>query len=64
METNWKLSMNKEFKELLNDVWKEGWNPGEWREAIIVPIYKNGDEEKMENYRGICYIRRTKYLQQ
>jgi len=28
--------------------------PEEWKETIIVPIYKNGDRDGCENYRGIA----------
>ena len=26
--------------------------PEEWKETIIVPIHKNGDRDRYENYRG------------
>jgi hypothetical protein len=26
----------------------------EWKEIIIVPIYKKGDRDRCENYRGIA----------
>jgi len=28
--------------------------PEEWKETIIVPIYKKGDRYRCENYRGIA----------
>ena len=28
--------------------------PEEWKETIIVPIYKKGDRDRCENYRGIA----------
>ncbi|XP_039309944.1 golgin subfamily A member 6-like protein 1 [Solenopsis invicta] len=41
---------------LIQQVWKEGEMPEEWRRSIIVPLYKKGDQEKMESYRGILLL--------
>ena len=30
--------------------------PAEWKESIIVPIYKNGDETYCSDYRGISLM--------
>ena len=40
--------------ELVRQTGKEGRIPEEWNETIIVPIYKKGDRDKCENYRGIA----------
>lgn len=37
-------------------VWKEGQLPTDWKKSIIVPLYKRGDQEKVENYRGISLL--------
>ncbi len=37
-------------------IWETGEIPTEWQEAIIVPIYKAGDYNKAENYRGISLL--------
>jgi len=46
------------LKEILTIrmVWKEGNIPEDWRKSIIVPLYKKGDKEKSENYRGILLL--------
>ena len=38
---------------MLVTCWKEEFVPEEWTEGIIVPLYKEGDESEVGNYRGI-----------
>jgi len=38
---------------LVRLLWEEDRIPEEWKETIRVPIYKKGDRDKHENYRGI-----------
>ena len=45
--------MNKIYI-LVRHIWKEERIPEEWNKTIIVPIYKKGDRERCENYRGIA----------
>lgn len=33
--------------------WKKGITPKDWKMSVIVPIFKKGNKEKAENYRGI-----------
>ena len=40
--------------ELVRQIWEEEKIPEEWKETIIVPIYKKGDRDRCENYRGIA----------
>jgi len=40
--------------ELVRQIWEEERIPEEWKETIIVPIYKKRDRDKCENYRGIA----------
>ena len=41
------------INELVRQIWEEERIPEEWKETIIVPIYKKGDRNRCENYRGI-----------
>ena len=52
-----KYGGNKPFNriyELVRKIWKEEKIPEEWNETIIVPIYKKGDRDRCEIYRGIA----------
>ena len=39
--------------KVFNMVWREGVAPGDWRNAVIVPVYKKGSRLDCTNYRGI-----------
>jgi len=40
-------------------VWNKEELPEEWKESIIVPIYKKGDKTDCSNYRGISNLPTT-----
>jgi hypothetical protein len=40
--------------ELVRQIWEEERIPEEWKETIIIPIYKRGDRDRCENYWGIA----------
>jgi hypothetical protein len=40
----------------LNSVWNKEELPEEWKELIIVPLYKKGDKTDCNNYRGISLL--------
>ena len=40
-----------EIHELTNSIWNKEELPEEWKESIIVPIYKKGDKTDCSNYR-------------
>jgi hypothetical protein len=42
--------------KLINSVWKKKYLPDQWRESIIVPVHKNGDNTDSINYRGISLL--------
>jgi len=42
-----------EIHKLNNSIWKEENLPAEWKESLIVHIYKKGDKTDCSNYRGM-----------
>lgn len=42
--------------ELLKRVWKENYISEEWRNSVLILIYKKGDYSRKENYRGISLL--------
>lgn len=46
----------KEPVEILNDIMENTKLPQGWELARIFPIYKTGEEDEMENYRGISLL--------
>lgn len=51
-----KGEIREKLKEVIWRVWKGKGFPEEWRYGVITPIYKKGDKNKMENYRGIALL--------
>jgi len=45
--------------KLIISSWNKEELPEEWKESIIVPIYKTGDETDCNNYRGISLLPTT-----
>jgi len=49
-----------EIHKLTNSVWNKEELPEEWKESIIVPVYKKGDKTYCSsNYRGISILSPT-----
>jgi len=48
-----------EIHTLIISFWNKEELPEEWKESIIVPIYKKGDKTDCSNYRGISYLPST-----
>jgi len=42
--------------ELVRQIWEEERIPEKWKETIVVPIYKKGERDRCENYRGIALV--------
>jgi len=56
----WKFAgveLGKKLVELLRMIWydKKDTISAEWRKSIV-PLYKRGDKDKMENYKGISLL--------
>ena len=44
-----------EIHKLIISIWNKEELPDEWKESIIVPIYKKGDKTDCNNYRAYHY---------
>ena len=45
-----------EILKLINVIWNKEKLLEEWKESIIVPIYKKGDKRDCSNYRGVSIL--------
>jgi len=52
-------AIRSEIHKLINSVWNKEELPEEWKESIIVPVYKKGDKRDCSNYRGISLLPTT-----
>lgn len=44
------------LKKLFNKIFDTGQFPSRWVDAILVPLFKKGDKNKEDNYRGISLL--------
>jgi len=51
--------IRSEIPKLINSIWNLEELLEEWKESIIVPIYKKGDNTYCINYRGISLLQTT-----
>jgi hypothetical protein len=49
-------TLNSEINRLICCIWNKEELPQQWKESIIVPIYKKGDKTDCNNYRGISLL--------
>ena len=42
--------------KLFNVIFERGLYPQAWSKAIIIPVYKKGDPENVDNYRGVSLL--------
>jgi hypothetical protein len=47
------IKIRSEIHKLINYIWKKEELLKNWKESIILPIYKNNDKTDSSNYRGI-----------
>ena len=40
----------------MEEVWRTGVVPQDWKDAELVPLYKKGDRMKCDNYRGVSLL--------
>jgi len=48
-----------ETHKFINSIWNKEELPEEWKESIIVPIYKKGNTTDCSNYSGISRLSTT-----
>jgi hypothetical protein len=48
--------LQSQIHKLINSIWSKGELPDQWKESIIVPIYKKADKIDCSNYRGISLL--------
>jgi hypothetical protein len=51
--------IRSEIHNLIISIWYKEELPEEWKESVIVPIYKKGDKTDCSNYRGISHLSTT-----
>jgi hypothetical protein len=49
-------TLRSEIHKLINYICNNEELPEQWKESIIVPIYKKGDKTDCSNYRGISLL--------
>jgi len=49
-------TVHSDIHKLINSIWNKKELPEEWKELIIVPIYRKGDKIDISNYRGISLL--------
>jgi hypothetical protein len=50
------INICSEIRKLMNSIWNKEELPEQWKESIIVPVYKKGDKTDCSNYRGVSLL--------
>ncbi|PNF23951.1 hypothetical protein B7P43_G10044 [Cryptotermes secundus] len=54
--------LHSKIHNLITSIWHKEKLPDQWKETIIVPVHKKGDNSDCSNYRGYhCYQLHTKF---
>jgi hypothetical protein len=53
------IKIRSEIHKLINSIWNKEELPEEWKESIIIPIYKKGYKTACGKYRGITLLPAT-----
>jgi len=56
----WDKTNRSVIFKVISSIWKRKELSEEWKESIIVPIYKKDDKTDCNNCRGVSFLR-TKY---
>jgi hypothetical protein len=49
-------TLHSEIHMLMKLIWNKEELPHQWKNSIVVPIYKKGDKTECSNYRGISLL--------
>jgi len=49
-------TIRSEIHKCINSIWKKEELPGEWKQSLILPIYKKRINTDCSNYRGISPV--------
>lgn len=47
----------RRLHKIICKIWNNEQIPMEWKQGVVVPIYKKGDTELCKNYRGISLLK-------
>ncbi|XP_011859641.1 PREDICTED: uncharacterized protein LOC105557104, partial [Vollenhovia emeryi] len=50
------ITIRKGLVDIIKQAWREGVIPKDWETSVTIPIFKKGDQERAENYRGISLL--------
>jgi hypothetical protein len=49
-------TLRSEIRKLIKLIWNKEELPHQWKESIVVPVHKKGDETDCSNYRDILLL--------